>query len=63
MRSRWLRLLFGREFPRAQLAPLWGFLFAQGPALPRLHYVVVAALLAARASREYHYNYLLSNYL
>ncbi|XP_028036146.1 TBC1 domain family member 5 [Bombyx mandarina] len=47
---RWLRLLFGREFPRAQLAPLWGFLFAQGPALPRLHYVVVAALLAARAS-------------
>ncbi|XP_063360798.1 TBC1 domain family member 5 [Cydia amplana] len=47
---RWLRLLFGREFPRAELPQLWGFLFADGPMLPNIHYVVVAILIAMKAT-------------
>ncbi|XP_063824461.1 TBC1 domain family member 5 [Ostrinia nubilalis] len=49
---RWLRLLFGREFPRGELAHLWGFLFADGPALPHLHFVVLAMLISIRTTRE-----------
>ncbi|XP_052753518.1 TBC1 domain family member 5 [Galleria mellonella] len=45
---RWLRLLFGREFPRAEIPHLWGFLFADGPMLPHLHYFVVAMLVSLR---------------
>ncbi|XP_073943333.1 TBC1 domain family member 5 isoform X1 [Choristoneura fumiferana] len=45
---RWLRLLFGREFPRAELPALWGFLFADGPLLPHIHYVIVAILIAIK---------------
>ncbi|XP_028157786.1 TBC1 domain family member 5 isoform X1 [Ostrinia furnacalis] len=47
---RWLRLLFGREFPRGELAHLWGFLFADGPALPHLHFVVLAMLISIRTT-------------
>ncbi|XP_037296671.1 LOW QUALITY PROTEIN: TBC1 domain family member 5-like, partial [Manduca sexta] len=45
---RWLRLLFGREFPRSELPHLWGFLFCDGPMLPNLHYVIVAMLVSIR---------------
>lgn len=45
---RWLRLLFGREFPRSEIANLWGFLFADGPMLPNLQYVIVAMLISMR---------------
>ncbi|KAJ8733107.1 hypothetical protein PYW08_001405 [Mythimna loreyi] len=45
---RWLRLLFGREFPRSEIPNLWGFLFADGPAFPNLHYVIVAMLVSMR---------------
>ncbi|XP_026322222.1 TBC1 domain family member 5 [Hyposmocoma kahamanoa] len=45
---RWLRLLFGREFPRTEIPQLWGFLFSAGPLLPHLHYLLVAMLLAVR---------------
>ncbi|KOB76983.1 TBC1 domain family member 5 [Operophtera brumata] len=48
---RWLRLLFGREFPRSEIPHLWGFLFADGPTLPNLHYVIVAILLSMRSTR------------
>ncbi|CAH2105898.1 unnamed protein product [Euphydryas editha] len=47
--SRWLRLLFGREFPRGDVPALWGFLFSDGPALPNVHYVVLAMLVSIRA--------------
>ncbi|PZC72292.1 hypothetical protein B5X24_HaOG211625 [Helicoverpa armigera] len=45
---RWLRLLFGREFPRSEIPNLWGFLFADGPMFPNLHYVIVAMLVSMR---------------
>ncbi|XP_013184631.2 TBC1 domain family member 5 [Amyelois transitella] len=45
---RWLRLLFGREFPRSELPHLWGFLFADGPTLPHIHFVVIAMLISNR---------------
>ncbi|CAG9136970.1 unnamed protein product [Plutella xylostella] len=45
---RWLRLLFGREFPRSEIAHLWGYLFSDGPSLPNIHYVVVAILISMR---------------
>ncbi|CAH0703060.1 unnamed protein product [Spodoptera exigua] len=45
---RWLRLLFGREFPRSEIPNLWGFLFADGPMFPNLHYVIVAMLISMR---------------
>ncbi|XP_039750168.1 TBC1 domain family member 5 isoform X2 [Pararge aegeria] len=45
---RWLRLLFGREFPRSEIPHLWGFIFSDGPMLPNLHYVVLAMLLPIR---------------
>ncbi|XP_075971895.1 TBC1 domain family member 5 [Anticarsia gemmatalis] len=47
---RWLRLLFGREFPRSEIPNLWGFLFADGPMLPNLHYVIVAMLISMRST-------------
>ncbi|CAH0605702.1 unnamed protein product [Chrysodeixis includens] len=47
---RWLRLLFGREFPRSEIPNLWGFLFADGPMLPNLHYVIVAMLISMRTT-------------
>ncbi|XP_053603479.1 TBC1 domain family member 5 isoform X2 [Plodia interpunctella] len=45
---RWLRLLFGREFPRSEIPHLWGFLFADGPTLPHIHFVVIAMLISIR---------------
>ncbi|CAH1647290.1 unnamed protein product [Spodoptera littoralis] len=45
---RWLRLLFGREFPRSEIPNLWGFLFADGPMFPNLHYVIIAMLISMR---------------
>ncbi|XP_049870123.1 TBC1 domain family member 5 isoform X3 [Pectinophora gossypiella] len=45
---RWVRLLFGREFIRSDLPQLWSFIFADGPLLPHLHYMVLALLLALR---------------
>ncbi|CAH2070878.1 unnamed protein product, partial [Iphiclides podalirius] len=47
---RWLRLLFGREFPRSEIPDLWGFVFADGPVMPNLHYIVVAMLIAMKSS-------------
>ncbi|KAJ0178626.1 hypothetical protein K1T71_005401 [Dendrolimus kikuchii] len=45
---RWLRLLFGREFPRSEIPHLWGFIFADGPMFPNLQYIIVAMLISIR---------------
>ncbi|CAH0725358.1 unnamed protein product, partial [Brenthis ino] len=45
---RWLRLLFGREFPRSEIPNLWGFIFSDGPMLPNVHYVIISMLLSIR---------------
>ncbi|XP_045494277.1 TBC1 domain family member 5-like isoform X2 [Colias croceus] len=47
---RWLRLLFGREFPRTEIPHLWGFIFSDGPMLPNVHYIIVAMLIAIRST-------------
>ncbi|XP_072940011.1 TBC1 domain family member 5 isoform X2 [Epargyreus clarus] len=46
--GRWLRLLFGREFPRSEIPHLWGFLFSDGPSLANIHYLIVAMLISIR---------------
>ncbi|CAH0763620.1 unnamed protein product [Diatraea saccharalis] len=45
---RWLRLLFGREFTRGEIPHLWGFIFADGPSLPHIHFIIVAMLISLR---------------
>lgn len=47
---RWLRLLFGREFPRTEIPHLWGYIFADGPTFPNLQYIIVAMLISIRNS-------------
>jgi TBC1 domain family protein 5 len=46
--SRWIRLLFGREFPLAELLPLWDALFAADPELSLVDLICVAMLLRVR---------------
>ncbi|XP_047528923.1 TBC1 domain family member 5 [Vanessa atalanta] len=46
---RWLRLLFGREFPRSDVPHLWGFIFSDGPMLPNVHYIILAMLISIRS--------------
>lgn len=48
MTSRWIRLLFGREFPFHELLALWDTLFAEDPALELIDMVCVAMLLRIR---------------
>lgn len=45
---RWLRLLFGREFPLQDLLVLWDVIFAEGENFELVNYVVVAMLMAIR---------------
>ena len=45
---RWLRLLFGREFPITDTLQLWDGLFAEDPSLRLIEYVCVAMLLRIR---------------
>ncbi|XP_066994903.2 TBC1 domain family member 5 [Anabrus simplex] len=45
---RWLRLLFGREFPLQDLLVLWDAIFAEGENFELVNYVVVAMLIAIR---------------
>lgn len=46
--SRWLRLLFGREFSLPDLLVLWDAFFADGSAFTLTSYVVVAMLVLIR---------------
>ncbi|KAI5295693.1 hypothetical protein KEM52_000518 [Ascosphaera acerosa] len=48
--TRWLRLLFGREFPFTEVLSMWDMLFAEGLRLELLDYVCVAMLLRIRWS-------------
>lgn len=45
---RWLRLLFGREFPLQDLLVLWDAIFAEGQDFELVNYIVVAMLIAIR---------------
>lgn len=46
--SRWVRLLFGREFPFEQLLVLWDTMFAFDPDLNLVSLVCVAMLIRIR---------------
>ncbi|KAL8737830.1 MAG: hypothetical protein Q9181_001321 [Wetmoreana brouardii] len=48
---RWIRLLFGREFPLDQLLALWDILFAEDPTLDLIDLVCVSMLLRIRWER------------
>lgn len=48
MFSRWLRLLFGREFSLLDLLVLWDAIFAEGKLFALTNYVVVAMLVQIR---------------
>ncbi|MCJ1244124.1 hypothetical protein MMC30_001322 [Trapelia coarctata] len=45
---RWIRLLFGREFPFDDVLSLWDVLFAEDPGLELIDFVCVAMLLRVR---------------
>ena len=49
---RWIRLLFGREFPLDDVLSLWDVLFAEDPALNLVDLVCVSMLLRIRAQRK-----------
>lgn len=50
--SRWVRLLFGREFPLQDLLVVWDALFADSITLDLVDYVFVAMLLYIRDARR-----------
>lgn len=50
--SRWLRLLFGREFNLLDLLLLWDAIFGCGEDLEFTYYIVVAMLIHVRDRRE-----------
>ena len=50
--SRWIRLLFGREFPFEDVLCLWDVLFAEDPGLGLVDHVCVAMLLRIRWQRQ-----------
>ena len=49
---RWIRLLFGREFPFDEVLTLWDILFAEDPALDLVDLVCVSMLLRIRWQRK-----------
>ena len=49
---RWIRLLFGREFPFEDVLALWDILFAEDPALDLIDLISVSMLLRIRWQRE-----------
>ncbi len=51
--SRWVRLLFGREFPLQDLLVVWDALFADSITLDLVDYVFVAMLLYIRDACEF----------
>lgn len=54
-RSRWIRLLFGREFPLEQLLVLWDTIFAYDPSLDLVDLICTAMLLRVRWTCESHW--------
>ena len=51
LHSRWIRLLFGREFPMEDVLVLWDALFADGPMLDLVDYIYISMLEAIRDKR------------
>ena len=49
---RWIRLLFGREFPLEDVLTLWDVLFAEDPTLNLVDLICVGMLLRIRQQRE-----------
>lgn len=49
---RWIRLLFGREFPFDEVLSLWDILFAENPALDLVDLICVSMLLRIRWQRK-----------
>ena len=52
LHRRWIRLLFGREFPFEDVLCLWDVLFAEDPALELVDFICMAMLLRVRWQRE-----------
>lgn len=52
--SRWVRLLFGREFPLQDLLVVWDALFADSITLDLVDFIFVAMLLYIRDARTLH---------
>jgi hypothetical protein len=53
--SRWLRLLFGREFTILDLLTIWDVIFADQSSQSMVNYVFVALLVQIRQLRLYGY--------
>lgn len=51
--SRWIRLLFGREFHLPSVLQLWDALFVEGPSLGLMDYVFVTMLTLIRDTCKY----------
>jgi Rab-GTPase-TBC domain len=51
--SRWVRLLFGREFPMQDLLMLWDAIFADSISFDLVDYVFVAMLLYIRDASKF----------
>ena len=49
---RWIRLLFGREFPLDDVLLLWDALFAEDPTLALIDFICVAMLIRIRWQRK-----------
>lgn len=58
--SRWLRLLFGREFPLQDLLVLWDAIFADNKSFDLVNYIVVAMLVAIRNICEHFFSVFLN---
>lgn len=54
---RWVRLLFGREFPLQDLLVVWDALFADSITLNLVDYIFVAMLLYIRDACKYQLSY------
>jgi TBC1 domain family protein 5 len=52
-KSRWLRLLFSREFEMEDLLVLWDAIFAADPNLTMVEWIAVAMLLILRKDCKY----------
>ena len=51
--SRWIRLLFSREFPFLTTLDLWDAIFAEGNTLEIVDYLYVAMLINIRGQCEW----------
>lgn len=51
---RWIRLLFGREFPLNKVLVLWDGIFAEDPTLRIVDFICVTMMLLIRDECEYY---------